>query len=235
MRPTSRSAAARSLRRGVGGQLAQDQARRDRSRGQGGAQPQDVGPVRGDQRLAQLAADHAAQFLRAGGRLEDVDTLGGQVADARHEAVSQDRGDGKDVVGEAAGVGVLFADVAAGLVHQQAVEDIGRLVDGCGDDLGREGSEAVRDVGVGLEAGLVSVPGIDQVHGFPLARGREELAIARRGSPRTPERRHGQSGLCVDYHFQRAGKSLAFHMPARQPHEFPVVVGVWWNRPSCRG
>jgi hypothetical protein len=59
-----------------------------------------------------------------------------------------------------------------------------------------------------------------------LARGRKELAVARRGGSHPPERRHGQLGLCLDHHRQRTVHGFAFDMPARQPHEFPVIVGV---------
>ena len=226
MRPISRSAAARSLPAWVGGQLAQDQAGGDRACGQGCPQPQDVGPVRGDQRLAELAADQTPQFPRAGDRLEDVDALGGQIPDARHEPVAQNRRNGEDMVGEPAGVGVLLADVAAGFVHQQAVQDVRRFVDRRRDDLRGEGSEAVGHRGIRLEPGLATVFGIDQIHGLALSCGRKELAVARRGGSQTPECRHGQLGLCLDHHGEGTVDGFAFDLPARQPHQLPVVVGV---------
>ena len=94
------------------------------------------------------------------------------------------------------------------------------------DDLRGEGSEAVGHVGVRLQPGLAAVPGIDQVHGLTLARGRKELAVARCGGSWAPERRHGQLGLCLDQHRQGTVHGFAFDVPARQPHEFPIVVGV---------
>ena len=59
-----------------------------------------------------------------------------QVANARREAEAQQTAHGKDMIGEAAGVGVVFANHKAALVIKQSVEDVGRLVSGCGDDLG---------------------------------------------------------------------------------------------------
>ena len=52
------------------------------------------------------------------------------VPDARDERVAEDRARGEDVVGEAAGVGVLLADALPGLVEQEPVEDVGGLYPG---------------------------------------------------------------------------------------------------------
>ena len=58
------------------------------------------------------------------------------------------------MVGEAARVGVLFADAPPGLVQQEPVEDVGGFVDGGWDGLRGERGEAVGDVRVRLDAGL---------------------------------------------------------------------------------
>jgi hypothetical protein len=42
------------------------------------------------------------------------------------------------VVGEATSIGELLTDMAAGIVHEQAVEDVGRLACCCGDYPGCE-------------------------------------------------------------------------------------------------
>ena len=94
------------------------------------------------------------------------------------------------MVGEAARVGVLFADAPPGLVHQEPVEDVGGFVDGGRDGLRGERGEPVGDVRVRLDAGLGPVPGVDQVESFAPAAGREELAVAGGGPPRAPEGRH---------------------------------------------
>ena len=86
--------------------------------------------------------------------LERVEALRWQIPDAGDERVAEDRARGEDVVGEAAGVGVLFADAPAGLVHQEPVEDVGRFVDGGRDSLGGERGESVGDVRVRLDARL---------------------------------------------------------------------------------
>ena len=92
-------------------------------------------PVPVDQVNVHLAADQRAQALRNPRAFEHVKT---QVPDARDERVAADRAGGEDVVGEAAGVGVLLADAPPGLVHQEPVEDVGRFVDGGRDGLGGE-------------------------------------------------------------------------------------------------
>ena len=53
--------------------------------------------------------------------------------------VAEDRARGEDMVGEAARVGVLFADAPPGLVHQEPVEDVGGFVDGGRDGLRANG------------------------------------------------------------------------------------------------
>ena len=56
------------------------------------------------------------------------------------------------MVGEAARVGVLFADAPPGLIHQEPVEDVGRFVDGGRDGLGGERGEPAGDARVRLDA-----------------------------------------------------------------------------------
>ena len=142
-------------------------------------------PVPVDQVHVHLAADQRAQALRDARAFEHVEALRGQVPDARDERVAEDRARGEDVVGEAARVGVLFADAPAGLVHQEPVEDVGRFVDSGRDGLGGERGVSVGDVRVRLHAGFGPVPGVDQVEGFAPAGSREELAVAR-GAPTGP-------------------------------------------------
>ena len=65
------------------------------------------------------------------------------------------------------GVGVLLADPSPGLVHQEPVEDVGRLVDSGRDGLGGERGEPVGDMRVRLDAGFGPVPGVDQAFHMP--------------------------------------------------------------------
>ena len=112
------------------------------------------------------------------------------VRNARDERVAEDRARGEDMVGEAARVGVLFADAPPGFVHQEPIEDVGRFVDGGRDGLGGERGEPVGDVRVRLDAGFGPVPSIGQVESFAPAGGGEELAVARGGPPSPPEGGH---------------------------------------------
>ena len=135
-------------------ELAQDLARAHGPGGHGGRDAQDVGPVPGNQIGIDGSADERAQRLRHAGALEHMEAFRGQVTDARDERVAEDRARREDMVGEAAGVGVLFADATPGLVHQQAIEDVGSLVDGGGDGLRGEWREAVGDVRVCFDPGF---------------------------------------------------------------------------------
>jgi hypothetical protein len=50
--------------------------------------------------------------------------------------------------GEAVGIRCVQAGIEAGVVLEQAVENIGRFPRSAGDELGREDADAVTDVGV---------------------------------------------------------------------------------------
>src|SRR3546814_1017358 len=58
----------------IGGELAQDAARRDLSSAHGGGAAEQIGPVGNDQRLTRLAAHQRAQFARRRGRRSEEHT-----------------------------------------------------------------------------------------------------------------------------------------------------------------
>ena len=87
--------------------------------------PQDTRPILDDETLFDFAADKAAQLLRRCGRIEEVQPFRRQIPYTWNESEGQKRGDGKDMVGEAAGVCILLFDLTARFVHQQPVEDVG--------------------------------------------------------------------------------------------------------------
>ena len=119
--------------------------------------------------------------------LEDVEPFRRQVPNERDEPVAEQGYDGEDMVGAAARVGTLLAEAPTGPGHRQPVEDIGGFVDRGRDCLRCEGSELVREVGIGLEARFAAIAGVDQVHCFALVRGRKELAVAGGGEALAPE------------------------------------------------
>ena len=70
----------------------------------GSGASQHVRPVRRDQGFSNLAADECAQLVRNGAGVDDMEALRWQVPDTGDELESEERRDGEDIVGEAAGV-----------------------------------------------------------------------------------------------------------------------------------
>ena len=180
----------------------------------GGRAAQDIGPVRRDERLLDLAANQPLEFYWAGTGIEEVQALGWQVTNARNELEAQQGGDREDMVCEAAGVSVLLADILASIGHQQTVKNVGCLVHRGRDGLGGERTKLVGDMGVGLQPGFAAIFGVDQVHRLSLTCCREELAVARRCLSGAPEPGHRQVGLSFDHFCQRSGQCFALDMPA---------------------
>ena len=71
-----------------------------------------------------------SELGRHGHARQYIESLFLQVANARRKAEAQQTAHGKDMIGEAPGVGVVFVNDKAALVIKQSVEDIGRLVSG---------------------------------------------------------------------------------------------------------
>ena len=188
---------------GISCELSHQLARRKDAAGQGGGNPQNVRPVPHDHVLRNLIAGQSDQGPRNASGLEDVQPFRWQVPDSWDELIAEQGCDGEDIVGEPARVGILPADAPPSPDHHQSVENVGRSVDRRRDGLRCEGPEQVRDMDLGLEARLTAIVGVDEVHRFTLAGGREELAVAGGGEAQTPEAGHGQLRL-----------RLAFDMPA---------------------
>ena len=168
-------------------ELSQQLAGRKDAAGRGGRNPEDGRPVPHDHVLPDSVAGQSDQGLRNASGLEDVQPFRRQVPDARDEPIAGQGCDGEDMVGETAGVGVLLTNATPCPGHQQPVEDVGRFVDRSRDGLGCEGSEPVRDMGVGLEARFAAIAGVDKVHRFALTCDREELAVAGGGEAEAPD------------------------------------------------
>ena len=175
----------------IGGELAQNLAGRDAPGRDGGGDAQDIGPVALDHGLIDFSADHGPQVGRGGRWIERIEPLGRQIADAGREPVAENGARGEDMIGEAARVGELLADMAAGVVHEQAVEDVRGFARRRGDHLGCKRRVLVRDVTVGFQAGGIAIFCVDQVHGLALLCRGEELAVARSRGAHAPELGHG--------------------------------------------
>ena len=164
-RPTSQGCRELVLPR-IGGEFPQNLAWRDGPGSNGGGDAQDVGPIALDHGLVDLSADQRSQVRRGGRRIERVEPFGWQVADARSEPVAENGTCGKDVIGEAARVGELLADMASSIVHQQAIEDVRRFACRCRNHLGCERRILVGDVAIGFQARGIAIFRVDQVHGL---------------------------------------------------------------------
>ena len=82
------------------------------------------------------ARSQRSKLGRHGHARQYIESLFLQVANARRKAEAQQTAHGKDVIGEAPGVGIVLVNDEAALVIEQSVEDIRHLVDGGGDHLG---------------------------------------------------------------------------------------------------
>lgn len=163
--------------RGVGAELLEKLARSHGSHDGGGSDPEDIRPVPRDPLRLDPRGDHWTEGQMCRRRIEGIETLRREVADARREGEAEDGTERENVVGEPAGVGVVLADPATGIVHQQAVKDVERL-GRCGrDGLHGERRELVGDMTVGLDPGLDSVLGAREVHRLSSAAGGEELPV----------------------------------------------------------
>ena len=85
----------------------------------------------------------------------------------------------QDVIGEAAGVGEMLADIATSIVHQQAIEDVWRFARRCRNHLGCERRILIRDMTIGFQARGIAIFRVDHVHGLTLLCSDEELSVAR--------------------------------------------------------
>ena len=158
-------------------------------------------------------------------RSKHVEALRGQVSNARDERVAEDRAGGEDMVGEAARVGVLFADAPPGLIHQEPVEDVGRFVDGGRDGLGGERGEPAGDARVRLDArGSSLYRALTRLRASPRPADGKNLPSLGGGPPGAPEDGHRQRGLGLDDDGQRSVERVAFHVPAGDAHQLPEPV-----------
>ena len=87
-------------------------------------------------------------------------------------------------------------------------------------------------MGIGLEARFAAVAGVDEVHRFALACGREELSVAGGGKAQAPVAGHGQLRLRLDHH-GRARSIASLSICQRERRESWKKSWVLRPRPSC--
>jgi hypothetical protein len=125
------------------------------------------------------ATDHRLERVIGGIALGDVELGVAQVVDARREAETEQVHQGKDMIGEARRVGVVFLDAQVGFVVQQAIEHVGRVAHADVDHLGVKRRVLVGDVGVESPSWAASILLVDMAGAFYLAACSEVLAVRR--------------------------------------------------------
>ena len=128
---------------GIGRELAQDHRSGDRSRFDRQGEAQQFEPMIANDAKIDGACHRRSEIGRYGHAGQYIKSLFLQVANAPRKAEAQQTAHGKDMIGEAAGVGVVLVNDEAALVIKQSVEDIGRLVSGRGDHLGVKGPKLI--------------------------------------------------------------------------------------------
>src|SRR3546814_1940201 len=81
----------------------------------------------------------------------------------------------------------MLGDSAAGVIHEQPVQDIGSLADRCRDHLGCERRILIGHMAVSLEARDVAIFRVDQIRRLALLGSKEELPVAGCRLPLSPE------------------------------------------------
>ena len=165
------------------------------------------------------AADQARQETPARLDPEGVEPAILEVAHARREAEAEHREEPEDLVGGAAGVGVMLGDAQPGAVMEQPVEHVRRLGRGRRDDLGVERAELVGDVGVERDAGLVAVPGVDVAERLAPAARAEELPVRAGGAAVAPDPGERQRAMRLDQPREGRGVALLADVPVVRPGE----------------
>src|SRR3546814_6297506 len=128
-------------------------------------------------RFGRHAGEQGAGFLAG----KEVQTTLLNVAQARREAVAEEGHETEHMVRCSTRIGVVLLDRHAGLVIQQAIQDIGRFACGRRDHPARKGIISIRDMGVEGDARFVAAARVDVTDRGPTTAGMKLLSVARRG------------------------------------------------------
>lgn len=108
-------------------------------------QPQHFAELLLDESCIDGAADQRSEGPPLTPLAGNVQPFVGEIADAGSEAKAQQMAESEDMVGEAAGVGVVLFDPQVGLMVEQPVKDVGRIAN-CGvDNFGMKGRVLIGD------------------------------------------------------------------------------------------
>jgi hypothetical protein len=112
----------------------------------------------------------------------------------------------------------MLGDGQVGGVAEDLVEDVGRVSDGGGDDLGPVGGVLVGDVGVGGGSLVEEVAGQGPGGGRPAPLGEALPVGGRQGAP-APESGQGEAVVVVDQRGVRRPQRLFPEVPLAGPGE----------------
>jgi hypothetical protein len=160
----------------IGAEALEDERCADGAGPDGGGQAQHIIPMRGDEAFVGATGDEGRQRRPVRGRSEAIEPTLGEVGDTWREPESQQMGQGKDVITDAAAVGVMDGDTEVRLVIEQPVDDVGGLARGWDGD-GMVRGVTRRNMRVEQRRHLAPVVGIDGAHGFAASGGRKTLAV----------------------------------------------------------
>ena len=117
----------------IGGEFPQNLAWREACGSNRGGDAQDVRPVALYHGLVDLSAGQSPQVRRRGRWIKRIESLRWQIPDPWCKPIAENGARGKDAISEAARVGELLADMTAGIVNEQTIEDVGCFACRCRD------------------------------------------------------------------------------------------------------
>ena len=105
------------------------------------------------------STDERCERRITGGFLHGIETRITKVANAWGKPEPEQMAQGKDVICESAGVGVMLFNAEIGFMIEQPIKDMSRVPHGAADEFAVEGGVLVRDMRVERRTRLIAVAG----------------------------------------------------------------------------
>ncbi len=132
-----------------------------------------------DERDIDAAGDQRLQGGIGGRLCEAIEAAVFQIWDAWSEQEPEQGAQSKNMIRDAATIGVMPVQAWAGLglIIEEAIENMDGFARRCGNDFGVEGSVAVRNMGIEFGAGFIAIMGVKPANVPAKSTGLEELPI----------------------------------------------------------